>query len=422
VLQLIGNLAAIPFLRATNRPVEPVSAWILWTAVSVPIVGIGLYLAGRIGLGVPLVEGQLEGKEALDWARSVFALSLIVAIAGSVPFLLVNLNVDAWDEEDLFDEDEARAARELGNARAHAHRLRELEAYEIDRARREPVITRLDIIANLIASLERGDLTQEQLLLYLEDNAHILKSNIEQALLQHKKETIEAVLQDNLDRYAAAQETILANYRAFSLAADRATDQVVSTYGHDIPDIALVPCIGLFSNGGWKEQGNDTSYICVALERLSPTVHLDILLTHEVGHGIAETKWNTVLDGFYGEGHATYVSSVLCPGYPEEAYFFMDEAWLSSCLDWIEGNRDRIRQDASQPLQVLNPYHKLYFTTSFNPDHPNIGYVIGYLYLKHLHQEYTLEELRTFGKTDHPNQGEFASFISTWTRGSSADC
>ena len=94
VLQLLGNLAAIPFLRATNRPVEPVSAWILWTAVSVPIVGIGLYLAGRIGLGVPLFEGQLAGKEALDWARSVFALSLIVAIAGSVPFLLVNLNVD----------------------------------------------------------------------------------------------------------------------------------------------------------------------------------------------------------------------------------------------------------------------------------------------------------------------------------------
>lgn len=94
VLQLLGNLAAIPFLRATNRPVEPVSAWVLWTAVSVPIIGIGLYLAGRIGLGVPLVEGQLEGKEALDWARSVFALSLIVAIAGSVPFLLVNLNVD----------------------------------------------------------------------------------------------------------------------------------------------------------------------------------------------------------------------------------------------------------------------------------------------------------------------------------------
>jgi hypothetical protein len=112
---------------------------------------------------------------------------------------------------------------------------------------------------------------------------------------------------------------------------------------------------------------------------------------------------------------------VLCPGHPEEVYFFMDEEWLSSCLDWIKSNRDRIGQDASQPLQVLNPHHKFYFMTGYNPDYPNIGYVIGYLYLKHLHQEYTLEELRTFGKTDHPNQAEFASFISAWTRGGSAD-
>lgn len=94
VLQLLGNLAAIPLLRATNKLVEPVSAWILWTAISVPIIGIGLYLAGRIGLGVPFVEGQLKGGEISDWAGRVFALSLIVAIAGSLPFLLVNVNVN----------------------------------------------------------------------------------------------------------------------------------------------------------------------------------------------------------------------------------------------------------------------------------------------------------------------------------------
>jgi len=93
-LQLLGNLAAIPLLRATNNLVEPVSNWILWTAVSVPMIGIGLYLAGRIGLGVPFVEGQLKGGEISNWAGRVFALSLIVAIAGSLPFLLVNLNVN----------------------------------------------------------------------------------------------------------------------------------------------------------------------------------------------------------------------------------------------------------------------------------------------------------------------------------------
>jgi len=283
------------------------------------------------------------------------------------------------------------------------------------------MITRLDIIGNVIDSLRRDELTQGQLLSYCEDNAHILKSNIEQALLQYEKGTTGEVLGANLSRYAADRERILSNYEIFSLVADRVTDQVVSTYGHDIPNMVLVPCIGLFSNGGWVERGENRSYICVALERLSPSTHLDILLTHEIAHGIAETKWDTVLDGFYGEGHATYVSWVLCPGHPEEAYFFMDREWLSSCLDWIEGNRDRIRQDAVEPLEVLNPYHKFYFTTGHNPDYPNIGYVIGYLYLAHLHREHTLQELRTFGVRDHPNQAEFASFISAWTRDTSAD-
>jgi hypothetical protein len=284
------------------------------------------------------------------------------------------------------------------------------------------MITRLDIIGNLIESLRRDELTQEQMLSYCEDNAHILKSNIEQALVRYKVETAGEVLEANLARYVVDKERILSNYETFSLVADRATDQVVSTHGHDIPNIVLVSCLGLFSSGGWAEQVEDRSYICVALERLPQGGHLDILLTHEIAHGIAETRWDTVLDGFYGEGHATYVSSLLCPGHAEEAYFCMDKTeWLSSYLDWIEGNRDRIRQDAAQPLQVLNPDHKFYFTTSYNPDHPNIGYVIGYLYLKHLHGKYTLQQLRTFGKRDRLNRDEFASFISTWTRDRSTD-
>ena len=94
VLQFLGNLGAIPLVRATNQPVEPVTAWTLWTAVSVPMIGIGLYLAGRIGLGAPFVEGQLKRGEMSGWAARVLALSLLVAIAGSLPFLLVNLNVD----------------------------------------------------------------------------------------------------------------------------------------------------------------------------------------------------------------------------------------------------------------------------------------------------------------------------------------
>ena len=91
-LQFIGNLAALPLLRQTNAPVEPVSAWILWTAVSLPIIAIGLYLGGRVGLGAPLVEGLLGGS-VREWSRRVACLGLLVAVAGSLPFLLVNLDV-----------------------------------------------------------------------------------------------------------------------------------------------------------------------------------------------------------------------------------------------------------------------------------------------------------------------------------------
>lgn len=93
-LQFLGNLASLPLLRATGMPVEPVGAWVLWTAVSVPVIGLGLFLGARTGLGAPLLEGLLGGARARGWARRVLALSLLVAIAGSLPFLLVNLGVD----------------------------------------------------------------------------------------------------------------------------------------------------------------------------------------------------------------------------------------------------------------------------------------------------------------------------------------
>jgi hypothetical protein len=280
------------------------------------------------------------------------------------------------------------------------------------------MIARLDIIGELIESLRRDELTREQLLSYTKDNAHILKSNAEQALMQYKVETIDEAVDVNLPRYVADKEHILANYAAFARAADQVTDQVARIYEHDLPEIVLVPCIGLYTNGGWRQQVEERSYVCVALEleRLATDVHLDILLAHEVAHGIAETKWDTVLDGFYGKGHATCISSALCPGHPEEAYFHTDRAWLDSCKDWIEANRERIRRDAPPPLQVLDPHHKFYFTTGLNPDYPNIGYLIGALYLEDLHTEHTLQELRTYARTDEPNQATFAAFISGWAR------
>jgi hypothetical protein len=94
VLLFLGNLAAIPLLRTTNMPIEPVWYWAVYMAVMTVLIGAGLYLASRTGLGAPLIEGQLAKGEISDWARSVFALALLTAIPASWIILQMSTNAD----------------------------------------------------------------------------------------------------------------------------------------------------------------------------------------------------------------------------------------------------------------------------------------------------------------------------------------
>jgi hypothetical protein len=87
LLHLAGNLASIPMLRATGMPIERVEAWFLWTALSFVIIGIGLTLGGRIGLGAPFLEGQISKGERARWAGRAIALAFLFAIL-SIPLLL----------------------------------------------------------------------------------------------------------------------------------------------------------------------------------------------------------------------------------------------------------------------------------------------------------------------------------------------
>jgi hypothetical protein len=93
-LWFLANLAAIPLLRATNAPIEPVWRWAVYTAVMTVLIGIGLYLATRTGLGAPLLEGQLKKDEIRDWARGVLALALLTAIVGSWIILSMSVSAD----------------------------------------------------------------------------------------------------------------------------------------------------------------------------------------------------------------------------------------------------------------------------------------------------------------------------------------
>lgn len=84
VLYFLGNLAGIPLSIATNTTIEPVVTWFIAIAISAVLIGMGLFLASRSGLGAPWIEGQLSKEEKPDWLRTVIAISILTAIVGSL--------------------------------------------------------------------------------------------------------------------------------------------------------------------------------------------------------------------------------------------------------------------------------------------------------------------------------------------------
>ena len=276
------------------------------------------------------------------------------------------------------------------------------------------MIKEIVIIAELLTMLANGNLNEDRLLQYFENNKDILKSNIEYAFTKYEKKKLDEIVGDLYPKYLEDQSLILSNYKRFSVVKNRVIEKIESHYDK-YPEIYLVPCIGLFTHGGWTERIDDKQYILLAMERITEDMNMDIFLTHEIAHCLSEENWNTVLDGFYREGYATYVSLVLSPGHNDETYLYMDEELYMSCLNWIDKNRGRIYEESSKKLEVLNEYHKFYFTTGYNKEYPNIGYVIGCEYLKYLNKKYTLNELRTFGKKVYENEKEFKEFIFQWS-------
>ena len=278
-------------------------------------------------------------------------------------------------------------------------------------AKNDNTIKTLDITEKVMSFLQSGDLTEEALIEYFDKNKTIMQSNIHQAALRYKKEELAELVKVCLPQYLENKDMILANYVKFTEARDDVLEKIRNTYTAALPEIVLVPGLGLYSNGGWAEDVDGVHYICVALERIPQKFDMRVLLAHEIAHGISEYERGTILGGFYNEGYATYISTVMCPGYDESLYFFANEEWISDCLDWINENRAKIYEDAGEKLEVMNDLHKLYFTTSYNKTHPNIGYLIGYEYMKYMDKKLTPDELRTIGKDEKKLKEEFKKFI-----------
>lgn len=102
VLALIvpASYAVLPYaLTLASATLEPgdLPGVILSTLVKALIysvlAGIGLFLAGRIGLGLPFIEGWLKKEPIRDRFRGVLVLSVIVGVVASLIILALSLLV-----------------------------------------------------------------------------------------------------------------------------------------------------------------------------------------------------------------------------------------------------------------------------------------------------------------------------------------
>jgi uncharacterized protein YjaZ len=266
--------------------------------------------------------------------------------------------------------------------------------------------------AEIIELLEKDSLSPEKLIGYFEHHRDLLRNNIGQSSGRHGRDDLRELAVHLSPQFLEQKERILHNRDQFKAAQEIVVPRLDRLFGTDIPRVVLVPCLGLFSSNGWADYVDGAWHVFVALESATESGDMAVLLAHEVAHTILDLEVRSVLDQFYNEGFATYVSSVVCPGLSEETYLFGSGETLAEYLLWAEDHRIRIATDARAPFEVLNDQHKFYFSMSYSP-YPRIGYLIGFRYLRYLHGRHPLHDLRTFAVRRELNQEEFTTFLTT---------
>jgi membrane protease YdiL (CAAX protease family) len=97
VLIFLATYTIIPFafsLQSIQLPKEDLLRVLILTFVDVLIVvglaGIGLFLACRIGLGLPFIEGWIKKEQVWNRFKGVLAISIIVGVISSLVILVIN--------------------------------------------------------------------------------------------------------------------------------------------------------------------------------------------------------------------------------------------------------------------------------------------------------------------------------------------
>ncbi|MGA2819086.1 MAG: CPBP family glutamic-type intramembrane protease [Anaerolineales bacterium] len=101
----VGYVAIIPYsltlqsqaLKTTRLPLP------LWILIPIQVLeggvlyallaGVGLFLAGRIGLGAPILDGWLRAKNVKKAARRILLPSIVLGVLGSLLILVIEITI-----------------------------------------------------------------------------------------------------------------------------------------------------------------------------------------------------------------------------------------------------------------------------------------------------------------------------------------
>ncbi len=96
-----GTIAVLPYTLELQKNILsnlPMPLWVLLliqmlqgTIMFAIAIGLGLFIANRIGLGLPILEAKLSGESVGERVKAFLPLSIIVGVVGSV--LIIGLDV-----------------------------------------------------------------------------------------------------------------------------------------------------------------------------------------------------------------------------------------------------------------------------------------------------------------------------------------
>ena len=97
VASVIASLLVLPYALALSPALAQVfTPFVLFSQLIQTIIEfsiaifIGLYLAKRVGFGLPVLEGWLEGKEVRDYLKSILGISVGMGVLAGILIILIS--------------------------------------------------------------------------------------------------------------------------------------------------------------------------------------------------------------------------------------------------------------------------------------------------------------------------------------------